>query len=227
MGRKELLQAAVAQVALTLLFSFSDLSIWPMLCLAACFAAMALRREPDTGDSRESVQTQVRVQSLAQPFGVRVERVFVNHLDPYNATWHRTGRRRGVVVLGEGLLADDVCFDAALLHELGHAKQWVGLACVVHSCARFAVPAVLGATFGLGALLLLPLVLVVVEVVAAKYYRMQEIAADRFAVEQGARAEAILRYIPEGSTSIFERATSTHPRVIERQAALGLFAGAA
>lgn len=227
MGREELLQVAAAQLVLAVLFSLSDLSVWLMVCLVVFVAVVALRRAPDTGLYQESIQVQARAQSTARPFGVRVDRVFLNPLDPYNATWHRTGRGRGVVVLGEGLLSDDVCFEAALLHELGHAKQWTGLACVVHSCARFAVPAALGSTFGLSALLVLPLGSIIVEVAAAKYYRMQEIDADRFAVEQGACAEAILRYIPDSSDGAFERAMSTHPGVVERRAALGLFAGAA
>ena len=227
MGREELLQVAAAQLALTVLFSLSDLSVWLMVCLVVFVAVVVLRRAPDMGLYQENIQVQARAQSTARPFGVRIDRVFLNHLDPYNATWHRTGRGRGVVVLGEGLLKDDVCFEAALLHELGHAKQWTGLACVVHSCARFAVPAALGSTFGLSALLVLPLGSIIVEVAAAKYYRMQEIDADRFAVEQGACAEAILRYIPDSSDGAFERAISTHPRVVERRAALGLFAGAA
>ena len=227
MGREELLQVAAAQLALTVLFSLSDLSVWLMVCLVVFAAVVVLRRAPDMGLYQENIQVQARAQSTARLFGVRVDRVFLNNLDPYNATWHRTGRKRGVVVLGEGLLKDDVCFEAALLHELGHAKQWTGLACVVHSCARFAVPAALGSTFGLSALLVLPLGSIIVEVAAAKYYRMQEIDADRFAVEQGACAEAILRYIPDSSYGAFERAMSTHPGVVERRAALGLFAGTA
>jgi Zn-dependent protease with chaperone function len=226
-SREELLQAAVVQLVLAVLFSFSGLSLWLTVCLVVFVAVVVLCREPDTELYQENIQVQARAQSMARPFGVRVERAFLNPLDPYNATWHRTGRRRGVVVLGEALLTDDVCFDATLLHELGHARQLTGLACVVHSCARFAVPAALGSTFGLSALLVLPLGSIVVEVVAAKYYRIQEIDADRFAVAQGAPAEAILRYIPDSSDGVLDRAISTHPRVVERRAALGLFAGAA
>jgi Zn-dependent protease with chaperone function len=194
MDREELAQAAAAQVALGVLFSFSNLNVLVMLCVAALFAVLALYRDPGVQGYVSDSAVAERVQQRAGALGVRVEQTFLNHLDPYNATWHRTGQRRGVLVLGEGLVTDDTCLEAALLHELGHAKQWLGVSSVLHSCARFAVPSVIGSWLGLRGLLIVPLGFVVVEAVAAKHYRTREVRADRFAVEHGAGREALLRY---------------------------------
>jgi Zn-dependent protease with chaperone function len=226
MDREELTQAAAAQVVLGVLFSFSNMNVLAMLCVAALAAALALYRKPDVQGYRSDTSVLEKVQQHAALLGVRVEQTFLNHRDPYNATWHRTGRQRGVVVLGEGLLADDTCMEAALLHELGHAKQFLGLSSVLHSCARFAVPSIIGSQLGLRGLLLVPLGFVVVESAAAKHYRTREIRADRFAVEHGASREALLRYMTDAPQGVVERAVSSHPVLAERRAALGLLARA-
>ena len=123
------------------------------------------------------------VRQLAEPLGVDVD-VRLSVAEPLNAAFVSTGNCAGILVVGSGLVGDDL--RAAVAHELGHcvandSERNQGARAVELLAAYGVVTLALYLTFA-PALSVLTLGLLGVRSVAAARHRVVELEADRFAL---------------------------------------------
>lgn len=144
-----------------------------------------------------------------------------------NASWHprihvRSRRPAGWLLLSSEYATCDVAvFDAAVCHELGHARQRLAVDAVVFSVLRVALPLVMVVSFGRWALVAAVPAVLVVDAVSAWRDRRFELQADLFAASM-VPASTVLLGMPEGNGSgpWLGRLFMRHPPLSSRAANL-------